>query len=312
MALGNFVSNSIRDAIQQAVGATGASKGGSGQQGVLPVSEYTDGGSTDPGGYGGGYGGYGGGGGGGGSSGPSDTERKAFDNLGALTGYNADTLKGQYEDQMRVYDVADQMNQSLRDENVLQAKQKAGTDWFRQHLKLQRTASALNDRSGNAMRGSYLYDYRDLLGAADDNIDSETLDTMRENINSTLLSYFESKMDDVNNRNQAALNTEQGLRELYADYIAQGNNIDPDLVAGQIDAANHTLKNNSWLQTDWFDSHLQQAATPDRQDLFRPDRANSQARENGLNSSGYNTASSAIGSYWDRMNRGYDQRERQA
>lgn len=312
MALGNFVSNSIRDAIQQAVGATGASDGGSGgssQQGVLPVSEYTDGGSTDPGGYGSGYGS---GGGGGGSSGPSDTERKAFDNLGALTGYNADTLKDQYDDQMRVYDVADQMNRNLRDENVLQAKQKAGTDWFRQHLKLQRTASALNDRSGNAMRGSYLYDYRDLLGAADDNIDSETLDTMRENINSTLLSYFESKMDDVNNRNQAALNTEQGLRELYADYIAQGNNIDPDLVANQIDAANHTLKNNSWLQTDWFDSHLQQAATPDRQSLFRPDRANNQARENGLNDSGYNTASSAIGSYWDRMNRGYDQRERQA
>lgn len=277
----------------------------------VPVVSNVD---DNGGGGGGGGGGWSGGGrsSGGGSTGPTDEQKKAFGNLGAITGENADTLKDQYEDQMSIYDIADRMNQSMRDENVRQAKQKAGTDWFRQHLKLQRTASALNDRSGNAMRGSYLYDYRDLLGAADDNVDSETLDTMRENENSILMSYFESKMDDINNRNQAALATEQGLRELYSDYIAQGNNIHPDLVEGQIDRGNHSLKGSDWLKTDWFDSHKVEAAAPDSTDLYRPDRANNQARENGLNNSGYNTASSAVSSYWDRMNRGYDQRERQA
>lgn len=250
--------------------------------------------------------------GGGGSTGPSDEQRRAFDNLGGIVGYNADTLKDQYGDQMGIYDIADQMNQNLRDENITQAKTKAGSDWFRQHLKLQRTASALNDRSGNAMRGSYLYDYRDLLAAADDNIDAETLDTQRENINSALLSYFEAKADDVNNRNQAALATEQGLRELYADYIAQGNNIHPDLVQGQIDAKNHTLRGSDWLKTDWFDDHLVQAAEPERQGLYRPDYANDSAYRQGLKGGNYSTASSAVGSYWDRMNRGYDQRTRQA
>ena len=254
----------------------------------------------------------GGGGGGGGSTGPTDEQKKAFGNLGAISGENADTLKDQYEDQMSIYDIADQMNQSMRDESLRQAKQKAGTDWFRQHLKLQRTASALNDRSGNAMRGSYLYDYRDLLDTADDNIDSETLDTMRENENSILMSYFESKMDDVNNRNQAALATEQGLRELYSDYVAQGNNIHPDLVEGLINRGGHSLNDSSWLKTDWFDDHKVEAATPESTDLYRPDAANHQAREKGLKNSGYNTASSAVSSYWDRMNRGYDQRERQA
>lgn len=256
--------------------------------------------------------GGGGGGGGGGSTGPSDEQRKAFGNLGGIVGYNADTLKDQYGDQMGIYDIADQMNQNLRDENIAQAKTKAGSNWFRQHLKLQRTASALNDRSGNAMRGSYLYDYRDLLAVADDNIDAETLDTQRENINSALLSYFEAKADDVNNRNQAALATEQGLRELYADYIAQGNNIHPDLVQGQIDAKNHTLKGSDWLKTDWFDDHLVQAAEPERQGFYRPDYANDSAYRQGLKGGDYNTASSAVGSYWDRMNRGYDQRTRQA
>ena len=290
---------------------------------VLPVAQdpVDDGGggtppttTSTPSGGGGGRssGGGGGGGGGGGSSGPTDDQRKAFGNLGAITGYNAGTLRDQYEDQMTIYDIADKMNQSMRDENIRQSKQKAAGDWFRQHLKLQDVASALNDRSGNAMRGSYLYDYRDLLAEADDNIDAETLDTMRDNANQILMSYFESKMDDVNNRNQAALATEQGLRELYADYMAQGNNIHPDLVAGQMDTKNHTLKENSWLKTDWFDDHLVEAAEPESQGLYRPDRVNTQAREKGLTGGNYATSSSAAGSYWDRMNRGYDQRTRQA
>lgn len=275
-----------------------------------PSSSSSSGGSSG-GGYSSGGGGYGGSGGGG-SSGPTDEQRKAYGNLGAIVGENAETLRDQYGDQMTIYDIADKMNQSMRDENVRQARQSAGSDWFRQHLKLQRSASALNDRSGNAMRGSYLYDYRDLLAAADDNIDAETLDTQRENINQALLSYFESKMDDVNNRNQAALNTEQGLRELYTDYIAQANNIHPDLVAGQVDAANHRLNDVDWLKTDWFDSHKVEAATPESQGFTRPDRANDTARQQGLTGGNYNTASSATSSYWDRMNRGYDQRTRQA
>lgn len=281
---------------------------------VNPVADtpITSGGDDGGSGGSGGGGWSGGGGGGGGSTGPTDDQKKAFGNLGAITGENADILKDQYEDQMSIYDIADQMNKSMRDESIRQAKKKFGTDWFRQHLKLQRTASALNDRSDKAMRGSYLYDYKDLLKTADDNIDSETLDTMRENENSILMSYFESKMDDINNRNQAALATEQGLRELYSDYIAQGNNIHPDLVEGQIDREGHSLKGSDWLKTDWFDDHKVEAAAPDSADLYRPDRANHQAREQGLKNNGYNTASSAVSSYWDRMNRGYDQRERQA
>lgn len=278
-------------------------------EGVAPISKGNSGQgvqktATTGGGYGGGSGGGGGGGG------PTQKEQDAFGNLGALTGYNRDTVTGQYDDQMSVYDTADQMNQALRDENIRQAKQSAGSDWFKQHKKLQSTASALNDRSGNAMRGSYLYDYADLLGAADDAIDSETLDTQRENVGQALMGYFESKMEDVNNRNQAAANTEQGLRELYADYIAQGNNINPDLVNGLIDRAGHNLRSSDWLNTDFFESHRVEAATPEKQQLYRPDAANQGA--NGLRDDGWNTSSSAAGDYWSRMRAGYDNRNRQA
>lgn len=314
----NWVSQSIQDAIQSAVGGISEIGGAGTADYFRPVVEPTSGNPDDDyvgspygyGGVGGGYG-YGGGGGGGGSTGPSDEQKKAAGNLGAIVGYNADTIKDNYGDMMKVYDVADEQNEAARDNNILVARQNAGSDWFRQHLKLQRTASALNDRSGNAMRGSYLYDYRDLLDTADDMIDSETLDTQRENVNSALMSYFESAAQNVVNRNEAAADVEKGLRELYADYMAQLNNIHPDLATG-IDAANHNLKASDWLSTDFFDSHRTEAAKPERQSLYRPDRANHTAREQGLLGGNYNTASSAVRSYWDRMNRGYDQRERQA
>ena len=254
-----------------------------------------------------------GGGGGGGGGGPSAEQQQAAANLGSITGYNADTLRDQYEDTLATFDLADQQNENLKDNNILLARQNAGSDWFRQHLKLQRTASSLNDRAGNATRGSYLYDYRDLLTTADDNIDSETLDTLRQNENQVLQSYFEALAQNNVNRQEAAMNTENGLRELYADYVAQLNNIHPDLASQYMNNGGHTLNGSpDWLDTDFFDEHRLDPLSPERQGLYRPDRANHDARDKGLKESGYNTASSAATSYWERMNRGYDQRERQA
>lgn len=273
----------------------------------------TGGGGGGGGSRGGSVYGYGGGGGGGGSSGPTPEQREAAGNLGSIAGYNADTLTGKYGQMMQTFDLSDEQNRNLRDNNLLLNKQDAGSDWFRQHMKLQRTASALNDRAGNASRGSFLYDYRDLLATADDNIDSTSLDTLRQNMNQVLQSYFEASAQNNVSRQEAAIDTESGLRELYADYVAQLNNIHPDLASQYMDNEGHTLKDSpDWLDTDWFDQHKQNALKPDRQAFFRPPAANTSARKDGLKGGNYNTASSAVSSYWDRMNRGYDQRERQA
>ena len=255
---------------------------------------------------------YGYGGIGGGDTGPSQNQKDAAANLGAIVGENADNLRDKFDNVMNNLDIADEQNQRLRDSNVLVARQGAGSDWFRQHLKLQRVASALNDRSGNATRGSFLYDYRDLLGAADDMIDAETLDTQRENVNQSLLGYYEALAQNVNARNEMAADTESGLRELYADYLAQLNNIHPDLVADKLDTKNHSVKPVDWLSTDFYGSHVTQAATPETQDLYRPDRANTAAVEGGTRGTDTSRASSAYRSYWDRMDRGYDQRTRQS
>lgn len=255
---------------------------------------------------------YGYGGIGGGNIGPSQNQKDAAANLGAIVGENADNLRDKFDNAMNNLDIADEQNKLLRDANIMVAKQAAGSDWFRQYLKLNKTASALNDRSGNAMRGSALYDVRDLFAAANDMIAAETLDTQRENVDQSMLSYFEALAQNVNARNEMAADTESGLRELYADYLAQVNNIHPDLVAGKLDTKNHSVKPVDWLDTDFYGSHVTQAAKPETQGLYRPDRANTEAIEDGTRAKGYNTSSSAISSYWDRMNRGYDQRTRQA
>ena len=122
-------------------------------------------------------------------------------------------------------------------------------------------------------------------------------------------------MQNINSRNEDALNTEYGLRELYADYVAQLNNIHPDLAAQYLNNKGHTLNSApDWLKSgsNFYDENKMEIPDMELQSLYRPDKANHQAREQGLKGDSYNTASSAVSSYWDRMNRGYDQRERQA
>ena len=311
--LGSALAGAIQNAASTAKDTMNAiASGGSGSApspwGSASVSSSLGGGG---GGYGYGYGGYGGYGGGG-SSGPTDAQRKAKDNLGAIVGENADNLRDKFNNAMNNLDIADEQNRLLRDANTLIARQAAGGDWFRQYLKLNRTASALNDRSGNAMRGSSLFDYRDILAAANDMIAAETLDTQRENVNQSLLGYYEALAQNVNARNEMAADTESGLRELYADYLAQVNNIHPDLVADKLDTKNHSVKPADWLPTDFYGSHVTQAAKPETQGLYRPDRATTDAVEGGVRRDDANHASAAARSYWDRMERGYDQRTRQA
>lgn len=260
----------------------------------------------------GGYGGYGGyGGRGGGSSGPTANQKKAGNLLGSITGYNADTIKNNFDNMMDAFDIADEQNENLKNANIMLAKQKANADWFPQLYKLQVVNQELKKRAGSGARGSLLYDMADRIAGAFDMINGETLQTMRDNTNNALLSYFETKAQNINSRNEAAADVENALRELAADYQAQLVNIHPDLATG-MDTGNHTLTPPDWLKTDFYEANKVSAATPETQGLYRPDKAVSTAWDSGVAKSDKPTASSAASSYWDRMDRGYDQRKRQA
>lgn len=258
-------------------------------------------------------GGYGyGGSGGGGSSGPTAEQKEAGANLGGVAGFNAGTVLGTYDNTMDMYDVSDQQNKNLRDTQIKQARRKSGTDWFRQYKDLQTVTDNILDAAGKALLGSFSYDLNDLIADEDDAIDAETLETMRDNINSIDNSYFESLASLNNSRNDMAVNTEQALRELGADYVAQLNNIHPDLADSYIDQENHTLKMPDWLDTDFYDEHRVEAAKPDDYKWTRPDRANDTAYQQGVKTTDRATSQAASGDYWSRLMSGYNNRYRQA
>ena len=336
-AMGNLTNpnagkgNSLQDAIDKATGGnkTTADKvisapkpTNQGYQNYASGSTGTSGGGNQGGNSGGGSSGGGGrmyyhsyGSGGGTYSsdpGPSDEQKEAAANLGGIVGYNQDTLKKAWDNAQKMYDTSDEMNRNLLTQQILEARRSAGNDWYAQLQNLQSTTAALADRSGNAMNGSYLYDLWDLISRVDDQQDAETLNTMRENIQNSRDSYFEALSQNINARNELAADTESNLRELFADYAAQVNNIHPDLADDVIDEKGHTLKAPDWITTNWFSDHFTKAAKPEDEGFYRPDRAASSAWSQGLLTDDDNTSSSANKDYRQRLYAGYQHRNMQA
>ena len=274
--------------------------------------------SSGGGGYYGG-GGYGGGGSGG-SSGPTDEQKKAGDNLAAIVGYNADTLKNKAKQGDKAFDIADEQSKLMKLSQTKQNKRNAGNDWYTRQQKLQSVSNWLADASGNAMYGSFYNDLNDLIARQDDMDDVEVLNQMRENQNQVDNDYYEAIMANNNSRNELYMDTEANLRELAADYAAQLNNIHPDLAKDMIDKDGKTLKipygsenkndKLDFLNTAYFDSNVRSAIEPELQGLYRPEDAASEAYKQGLvnrkNTSQNND--SANRDYWSRVRQGYQRR----
>lgn len=252
---------------------------------------------------------YGGGGGGGGSSSPTDKEKKAQENLGSIAGYNAETVKGDFDNANDVYDTADEQSKKLQYIQTVQNKQNATNDWYTQQQKEQSALNQLVDAMGNGMNSSTAYDVADLVARKDDMNDVAVLNAMRKNQQQIDNAYYEAVMANNNSRNEKAAQTEKGLRELYADYAAQSNNIHPDLASDMLDNDNHTLEESpDWLTTEWYDDHKREAVKPETQGLYRPDNAVEDAWAESLLPATENKESSSDQSYQERMAQGYDRR----
>lgn len=260
-------------------------------------------------------GGSGSGSGGSGSSGDgtldiTDRERKAADNLGGIVGWNADTVRGAFDNANKVYDVADEQSKNLRAVQTKQNKKTAANDWYAQQQKLQSVVANLSDNMGNSANGSSIYDFWDMIARKDDMDDASTLDTMRKNQNTIDNAYYEAIMQNNNSRNDQAMQTEKNLREIAGDYAAQMNNISPGMVDenGLIDTENHTLNLPDWLNTSFFDEHLREAVKPEDQGLYRPDAAASDNWAQYLLTGQRNTASASSPDYRNRLVQGYQRR----
>lgn len=275
---------------------------------VSPNKTTTDVGS-DPAGlsnnsgssYGGGYG----------SGGNSAREKSAIDNLGAISGFNYQTPQLTYDLGSKALDIADEGNKNLTALAIDNSRRKATNDWYKAQQDLQSVTSQLTDASGNALRGSNLYDLMDLVARRDDQADVDVLNTAHDNENAINQDYWEAIQSNINARNNTAVDTQEALRSVAADYAAQGNNINPDMIKDIMDTENHTLKLPDWLNSDnWAEERFKEAVNPQIADFFRPAMTADTATKEGLvdRESTTTNSSSTNKSYWQRMREGYHRR----
>lgn len=281
-------------------------------------SSDSSGGNVYGGWPGGGYGGGGyGGGGGGGSAGPSEAQKDAAKNLAAITNYNANTITGKAKQGDKAFDVSDQQNKNLKLFQLANAEKTAGNDWYTQQQKLQGVLSQQRDVMGNAFYGTGALDLAEDMARADDMSDVQTLNQLRENMDTIDSDYYESLMATNNSRNELYLDTEADLRQLFADYASQLNNISADLVNGEeskdgfpeiIDADGRKLKVPDWFDDEYFEEHLKEALKPEYRGLIRPDQAALTAWKKALSPHRSNYHSSANQNYFQRLFGGYNRR----
>lgn len=250
-----------------------------------------------------------GGGGGGGSSSPTSDERDTFDNLGAVTGFNIDTLKNSFTMGDKVQGINDDFLKSFRDLQFDRAARKANDEWYKQVQNLQSVISQLSDAAGNAFNGSFIEDLWDLGAKRFDQDAVTVLDNLRESWDDIWATYDESIQAGINARNDLAADVETDIRDISADYFAQGNNINHELTDSMADKKNHTLKLPDWLKTNFFNENVRQAHTPSWSDIIRPANTAVDANRTGaIDKDQRTTSASTNNDYWSRAREGYMRR----
>lgn len=258
-------------------------------------------------------GGYpsGGGGSGSGSSGPTKDDKETFANLGALTGFNMDTLENSWDMGEKVNDINNQFLERQRDKMLDVSARKANNDWYSQVQNLQSVGSQLIDAAGNALNGSFLPDVWDLFARRFDQDGVAVLNTLRDNWNEQWSNFDEAFQAGINNLNDLAADVTTDMRDVFADYFAQGNNIHHDLTDSMANTAKHSLKPPDWIKErfGFFDDHVKKAHTPTTVGLFRP--ANSAVDANkskAIDKDAQAYSSSTNSDWWSRRRQGYERR----
>lgn len=296
--------------------------------------------SGDPsgGGGGGGYGylGYGGGGGGGGASGPSDEVKAAGHAQKPLAAYGAQTILNKAKQGDKVYAEADKGTVNLAAYQSALAEMQAGAEYFSNLLKEQSAYDANRDKMGTARNGAGAKDLNTDMMRAHDATAATILETLEQNAGQIALEKYKALQNSINGANEMWMDTEAKLREGVANYVAQMNNMHPDLANGKedgfeklIDIGSQTAKTASkkakkakettasvakgikvpqWLTTSVFDKNFRSAVRPELQQHIRPAAATQKAVSQNLMRTGTNLASAAHQKYWDELTTDYGHR----
>lgn len=296
-----------------------------------PSVDASDGWGGYPYGYGYGYGG----GYGGGSSGPTESQKKAAENLAPLTVYGQEAIQDKANQMGDVYNIADQGNDNISAYQKAQAERAAGAEWFSRLLKEQSSYKHQRDVMGNARYGSGVLDLNSDFQRIHDANAVDVLEALEQNRADIETDRLSSLQANINARNELAANTEAQLKSNAGDYAAQLNNIHPDLATGDeegypqlINAEDRTLNLPDWLNDKWFEEHKTgPVEIPYVSNLTRPGAATELTMrtspsnvdgtpsdtlfnqwESMLQSLHTNNGSAANRRYWDTLTRDYGHR----
>lgn len=289
-----------------------------------------------------GYGGYGYGGyGSSGDTGPSDNQKNAALNLQPILAYNGETARGKAENARDAYDTADQGNMNRAAYDIATGHMKASNEWFSRLLKEQSVYDMLRTKMGNSRYGSNALQLNTDMNRVHDADAVEVLETQEENDRNIFSELTGQLQDNVNAFNEMALDTETSLKNMFADYAAQLNNIHPDLVNGEIDLEayragkingdediddeggddteklidieSRTLNPVDWFPTSFYNENKRGALSWQNDDYLghiRPDRATQSVESQKRFTRDSNPSSSAAANkrYWDTLTTTYGQR----
>jgi len=267
-------------------------------------------GSGDDSGSGGGGGGGGWGSGGyGGGSGGADA---AAGNLNAIANFNQDIAK---EKAKQGYDIlGDSMKAAngLKKENLTQVDRTANANWYKQLQNLQHVYASIRHRMGNMAYGSGIMDTLEPFKTADDQMDVDVLNAMRNNAFDAYANWYSTIASDVQAYNELASNTQASLAQNQSDLAAQLSNIGDDYISsGDYSAQikNGELKKDNDIWKYYERNRMVMPSMPSIP-FFRPDTAAATAKNRGLAAFSTSETGSANKDYWGkhRLSQGYEHR----
>lgn len=199
---------------------SGGSSGGSGS-GSYGSSGYRSGSGSS------------GGGGGSASSGPTDAEKKAAANQTAIAKQNVRDVQAQLARQLANYDLADSQNKALWQTQLKQNSRKTSEDRFEAQRDLQSAALGLLASMGLAMNGSATGNFMNMMRTRNDKDNNTFWAQHQVNQDQATNTYNDSLNQNVVARRDAMQSAEKAIRDITADWMANMNNINPELYKAQ-------------------------------------------------------------------------------
>lgn len=163
----------------------------------------------------------------------TERERRAAQNQTSISKQNVSDVKNQLARQLANYDFADAQNRALADTQLDQNSRKTSADRFEAQRDLQAATLGLLGSMGSAMNGSNTGNLMSMLRSRNDKENNTYWAQHQVNQDSVENAYNDSLNQNNVARRDAMQSAEKAIRDITADWRANMNNINPNLMPSE-------------------------------------------------------------------------------